>query len=106
MAPFSSTTLTLGTRMRSLMRCSSFDVGRSRLKGGLPGGNVPPEVRHKFVGWNGPGFLLLVLPDVHQAACELLGSNNSHIRHFLEFAGLDLSGYVVAGQINFATEPC
>src|SRR5687768_18095060 len=72
--------LTLGTRIRSLMRCSSLDVGRSRLKGGLPGGNVPPEVRHKLFGGQVPGFSLLMFPDVHQAARDRKSTrlNSSH----------------------------
>src|SRR5436190_4306627 len=103
MTPFSSTTLTLGTRMRSLMRCSSFDVGSSRLNG-LPGGNVPPEVRHKILDRDDAPVALLVLPDRHRAGRDLFGPDNGHIRYLLEFAGLDLSGYVVLGQINFAAQ--
>src|SRR5687768_1595627 len=45
MTPFSSTTFTRGTRMRSLMRCSSRGGG-SRLNGIL-GGNVPPQLNKK-----------------------------------------------------------
>src|SRR5687768_6262146 len=99
MTPFSSTTFTRGTRMRSLIRCSSFDVGGSRLKGGLPGGNVPPEVRHKFVGSDDSPVAFLVLPDRHRAGRGLLGPHNGHVRNLLEFAGFDLSGYVVRRQI-------
>src|SRR5438034_11390201 len=105
MTPFSSTALTFGTRMRSLMRCSSFDVGKSRLKGARPGGNVPPEVRHKIIGRDDAPVALLVLPDRHRAGRGLLGPYHGHVRNLLEFAGFDLSGYVVLGQINFTAKP-
>src|SRR5262245_10658597 len=102
MAPFSSTSRTRGTRIRSLMRCSGLRSGRTGI---LPlRTNIPPQTVDELVQADGAGVPLLPFTDGNGAGLRFARATDEHERNFAHFKVANLSRDALAAQVDFDAE--